>query len=270
MENNLENFTQWLDSKGLSDRTMLEYLSYYEKFPHEMEGLQDAVTTFINRYKHNVARAFVKNFLTFLGKEEDVKIPKVTGRKKRRVINTLTKMQINMLREELYNDAIKYGVMFDLQLVGGLRREEVVKIKTEDFIGLEEWFENQNEPCKLKIHGKGNRERIILVPPKIMQQVFIWIEYKANLSESETLFNISKWGYWRHLKRAGDKLGIKVYPHLIRHTKASQLRKDGFDLIDIKNFLGHSFLQTTQLYIHESEEETLNRFRNYIINKEED
>lgn len=268
MENNIGEFIGLLYNKNLSDRTIVEYGRYYDLFPHEIEPLQDAVTRFISHSNNRVARAFVKSYLEFLGRT-DIKLPQLSGRKKKKIITPLTETQVNTLRAFLYNDKTMYGVMFDLQLAGGLRREELIKVRVEDFINLDEWLENQTEPCKLKVYGKGNRERIVLISPKVMQKVVAWIEYVMKVENSQKLFNISVWSYWKHIHRIGKKtIGIRIYPHLIRHTKASMLKKDGFDLLDIKNFLGHSDISTTQLYIHESEEETLDKFRKYIKKKE--
>lgn len=264
MENNIADFMDWLLSRGLSDRTLLEYGRYYEHFPHTLEPLQDAVDRFISKHNNRVARAFVNSYLEFLNRK-DIRVPRLTGRKKKKVITPLTPAQIKRLRERLYADATMYGVMFDIQLAGGLRREEVVKIRGEDFINLSEWLDNQKEPCKLKIYGKGNRERIVLIPPNIMERVIKWIEYVLETKNSDRLFDISVWSYWRHIHEIGEKaLNMRIYPHLIRHTKATLLKKDGFDLLDIKNFLGHADISTTQLYVHESEEETLSKFKNYI------
>lgn len=48
------------------------------------------------------------------------------------------------------------------------------------------------------------------------------------------------------------KRGIKkrVYPHLLRHSLATNLLKRGCGLIGIKEQLGHAHLRTTEEYIH--------------------
>jgi len=128
-------------------------------------------------------------------------------------------------------------------------------------------MDNPTEPCRLIVHGKGNRERVVLIPPKVMKSVLLWIEYILGAEEGDKLFKISTFSYWFHLRRVGEQIGIKLNPHLIRHTKASQLRNDGFDLVDIKNFLGHSDISTTQIYLHQSQKETLDKFRDYILGR---
>lgn len=271
MEKTFENFTEFLDTKGLSDRTMIEYLRCFQNLPpfEKIKDLKDEVSRYLSNHKGKVARAFLKNYLEFIGRE-DIKLPKFTGRKKRRFITPLTDRQLINIAHKLYNDNVIYGIMFELQLDGGMRIDELSKVRVDDFITLTEWVQNPTEPCRLKIYGKGNRERVVLISPSVMDKVAVWMKYLAGSQENpDKLFEISKFSYWRHLKKAGESLGVHVYPHLVRHTKASQLRRDNFDLIDIKNFLGHADISTTQLYVHESEEDTLDKFRNYIKSQEE-
>jgi integrase/recombinase XerD len=56
---------------------------------------------------------------------------------------------------------------------------------------------------------------------------------------------------FRIIREAGKRAGIKdLYPHALRHTFASNLRMKGGDLLLIKEALGHSSVQTTEIYAH--------------------
>lgn len=40
----------------------------------------------------------------------------------------------------------------------------------------------------------------------------------------------------------------QIHPHMIRHAKATHLLNEGVDLYEIKMFLGHASVETTQIY----------------------
>ncbi len=50
------------------------------------------------------------------------------------------------------------------------------------------------------------------------------------------------------LKAAGERIGVKVYPHRLRHTCATQLLNAGCRVTSIQRFLGHKELSSTMLY----------------------
>ncbi len=50
------------------------------------------------------------------------------------------------------------------------------------------------------------------------------------------------------IKSAGERVGVKVYPHRLRHTCATQLLNAGCRVTSIQRFLGHKELGTTMIY----------------------
>jgi integrase/recombinase XerD len=63
------------------------------------------------------------------------------------------------------------------------------------------------------------------------------------------------------LGESSDKvLGRHINPHLLRHSGATWLRENGWELDDIKEYLGHSSINTTQIYTHISKERLADKF----------
>lgn len=70
---------------------------------------------------------------------------------------------------------------------------------------------------------------------------------------------------FRIVKEIGEKAGIEnLYPHLLRHTFATNLRREGADLLLIKEALGHSSVSTTQIYAHLGSKEFRTKMREFI------
>jgi integrase/recombinase XerD len=62
-------------------------------------------------------------------------------------------------------------------------------------------------------------------------------------------------------KRAG--LAKRVYPHLLRHSLATNLLHRGAHLLAIKDQLGHAFVETTMIYVHSDPELTQQHYQMY-------
>jgi site-specific recombinase XerD len=70
---------------------------------------------------------------------------------------------------------------------------------------------------------------------------------------------------FRIVQEIGERAGIKnLHPHVLRHTYASNLRTKGGDLLLIKEALGHSSVQTTEIYAHIGNEEYKQKLRGLI------
>ena len=108
----------------------------------------------------------------------------------------------------------------------------------------------------IRISGKGNKDRIVPIGRKTMRELIKYLKLRKD-TNSPLLFStrngdkLLQRNFQRTIKRYGDKIGVKVSPHLIRHSAASFLAKSEMPAQHIQILLGHSNLNTTQRYINQ-------------------
>jgi len=70
--------------------------------------------------------------------------------------------------------------------------------------------------------------------------------------KGERVFPVTRNSVWLRLKKLGQALGIRVHPHLLRHSKITHLLEHGVDLKTIQEAVAHhsSFKTTTDIYSH--------------------
>lgn len=162
----------------------------------------------------------------------------------------LTDEQVKKLREEIERNvhetrlashkrlALLVRATFYLLWQGGLRLGEVEKLRLEDIDIPQKRFTVRN--------GKGFKDRTIYLTETSLlavrgeghsDHVFLYrnAPFKKDMLRDQ-------------LKYAGQRVGVKVYPHRLRHTCATQLLNAGCRITSIQAFLGHKKLNTTMIY----------------------
>lgn len=164
-----------------------------------------------------------------------------------------------MLAVELKNN--KYGkrdrAILELLYSSGLRVSELVGLDI-DQVDMVEGL--------ARIHGKGNKERIVPVGQKALEALKIYMQERQEMrlvKDPEAIF-VNKNGT-RLSARSVQRLVAKVTgatgmnksatPHTLRHSFATHMLGSGADLRSIQELLGHKSLSTTQRYTHVGVEE---------------
>lgn len=139
--------------------------------------------------------------------------------------------------------------MFGLMVGAGLRVGEVSTLKMQD---LQEEV-NAGEMTRLRVQGKGQKERIVWVTPHWMETIRTWLRVRPE-SRSNTLFlnqhkrPLSVAGIQYRLKQYREKSGVQVSCHQLRHTFSRRLAQQRMPLESISKLLGHSQVETTKRY----------------------
>jgi site-specific recombinase XerD len=133
---------------------------------------------------------------------------------------------------------------FYLLAYGGLRLGELCDLRVED-VDL--------AGRRLMVReGKGRRDRVI---PLSQATVTVLGEYLAVRGEART-DHLVTFGQAavkprlvrQRLARYGMAIGLKVWPHRLRHTLATRLVNTGMPIVSIQRLLGHDKLETTMIY----------------------
>jgi site-specific recombinase XerD len=273
-------FYNFLDKiKQLSPITIEDYIIYYRHFDISKLS-QEYVDTFcLNRGNNSVVRGMLLNYLEYKKLNKVIELPpkpKGHGYSPQKMPRAISWHEINVMLDHAYAKKFKYGLLIDLTFQGALRRSEIKKIALGDF-DWDKWVKSKSEMGELKIHGKGNKERIVLVNPETMDKLMLFLIDKKVPTE---LFYSTDWHLFlsKNLKTlisnnglrslinrmAWESLNRTLRPHELRFARAKDLEARGINIKDIKNYLGHTHLTTTEIYLHSTTEESLKKIKNNL------
>jgi len=110
--------------------------------------------------------------------------------------------------------------------------------------------------------GKGDKERICLLDEVAKQALAVYLRaVRPMLAGKTTAVFVGRHGrritrevVRDAVSRAGERAGLgrPIWPHLLRHSFATDLLDNGADLRDVQEALGHVNISTTQIYTHVS------------------
>lgn len=247
-ENAEEQFEKELIRRGLSEKTIQQYMRRWRTMPKDKPLSDQVLYDYLDLYSGAIARAFVKIYAEVNGMP-NFRLPRRTGRKPQRLINIMTEEEYDKLRTAMYQRNVKWGLMLDLSYWCGLRREEVCNIQIKWFI-LDEYAEGKS--CRLKIIGKGNKERLVIVPAWLMPTLLQYMHHRAEndaINEQSPLFGVGTYWWWEVFSGECKKvLGKQYKPHELRHTRTVLWRRQGVTIDQVSKRLGHTSIATTQRY----------------------
>lgn len=112
-----------------------------------------------------------------------------------------------------------------------------------------------------RVTGKGDRQRVVPYGAAAVDALRQWLDHGRDqfAGDTDALFvgvrggRIDPRQVRRIVQRAAEVTGTDgLTPHGLRHTAATHLLEGGADLRIVQEMLGHSSLQTTQIYTHVS------------------
>lgn len=130
----------------------------------------------------------------------------------------------------------------------GARISELINVRNQDV--------TVNGKVKIRIRGKGNKERTVKIPEEFYNRITDVFDGSNYLFVTSTGNQYNRSNLYKQIKRLGKKAGVNyaTNPHSFRHARATwMLDHPEISLKAVSNFLGHSSTSiTADLYIHDS------------------
>jgi site-specific recombinase XerD len=160
--------------------------------------------------------------------------------------------------------ALRDFALVDLLFATGMRVGEVSALDLNDFVVGEASF---------RVQGKGGRDRLAFaVDDRTLeiQRKHRKARRRAD-TDSPALFlnasgqRLSTQGITNVISHLRKDAGIErhITPHMLRHTVATLLLRNGADIRVVQEFLGHASIATTQRYTHITKEHMIGVLRKY-------
>lgn len=242
---NFHNFLQ-LEKNLTEDRVLRTFKKYITHLKRDKNVSQNYIY---------LVTVVVKKFFEFGGIHllKEIQTPKRTKSLPKHLNEQEVENLINAFDKKAEGELSKCAEVINLRnkvilallYSSGLRVSELVYLHTDN-VDLHE--------RTIRIRGKGEKDRIVLFDEGTKTLIEGYIEKKSD--DSSFLF-VNRSGnhltprYIQmmikdHAKAAGIKK--KVTPHILRHSFATHLLKNGVDIRAIQQLLGHANLSTTQIY----------------------
>lgn len=278
--NYLNEFLHWLECQGLLDVTSItagqisQYYNYIGARPSKKDGGALSPKT-----THSHMR-IVRDFFEMLLQQQQIKInPTATLKfyypQSSEERNVLTQEEIKQLYEAVQTAQEK--AILSLAYGCGLRAAELESCNTEDI--------KLREKILIVPKGKGNKRRVIPLSNGVVKDLsnYYYNEREALTKGRDYLLDEASNGkafmlhsrggrmkddtYNKHLKALIERTeneAIKekqITIHNLRHSIATHLLEQGIPLEQVRIFLGHSQLETTQIYTHINKNQLENLMR---------
>lgn len=258
-EEDLKKFNDFLVIKKVNDINKIDYnlIREYLSYLHNHKSLKQKKGYSKKTISRNISA--LRSFFKYMLKKEIIKDNPILLISNPKLDKTLPKFLYNEELEQILNIpdtndiiGIRDALILEMFYATGIRVSELSHLKIDDID-----FSNK----KIKVFGKGSKERIVLYGERCNKLLnkyikvsrcklikdnipYLFINKKGKRLDENNIRLIIK----DILNKSG--LNIKLTPHVLRHTFATDLLNNGADLRTVQELLGHENLKTTEIYTH--------------------
>ena len=274
-----------LYEKGMQPKTIREILSIVTAFSDEFLSptVKSISTTKIREFLYQKKqermwsnktfrnkRQYLKTFFDYCLREGYVKINPVEKIEKpkvsKRLPRCLNKKELEIVLMELdsyqwYNvlEEKRNKAMIRTFLYTGIRLSELLKLKTSSI--------NFEESEIIIYQGKGRKDRIVPIHQCLMPYLKSYQNIKRKKSTTYFFSSIrsdsplTEKNLYRIIKVLRKVTGVYFSPHMLRHTFGKLSIEANLNPFKLKQIMGHSDIQTTQIYISVSHQNIKESFQ---------
>lgn len=245
--------------QGLSEQTLRYYFCTICKFLAAVnKRVQDVITADIQIYlaeimnrtsKRNADnyRRVLSSFFNWCEVEEIIprsptkKIKKIKSPKY--VRQPFTAEEVELMRQSC--EDLRNRCILELLLSTACRVSEIAMLNKRDVDLV---------TGEAKVMGKGAKERMVYLNPvaKLYLKQYLGTRDDDNealfVSEFKPHKRLQRSGVEIIIRRLGGVVGVKAFPHKLRHTAATMALKRGMPIEQVQKMLGHEKIDTTLIY----------------------
>ncbi|MFC1958566.1 tyrosine-type recombinase/integrase [Chloroflexota bacterium] len=157
-------------------------------------------------------------------------------------------------------NSIRNKAVLLIALDSGLRLSEITNLKLSDV---------RSEI--LTVMGKGSKQRVVRIGAKAQKAIWRYIMVREPVTDGCEALWVSRngqsmgvSGIQQMVVKLGNRLGIKVSPHRLRHSFALHYLRNGGDVFTLQTLLGHSTLEIVKGYLGSlSSDDAINSHKRY-------
>jgi len=255
-ERDILQYQDYIDKNKLNylkvdENQMNKYIKSLDKEGKKASTISRNLATIRAFYQYLIRTKKIKNDPT-----EGVHAPKI----EKKIPSVLTSKEIELLLEQPKNvdlKGIRDKAMLEFAYATGMRVTEIISLNIDD-VNIEESYVSCKNPGKNRIIPLGNlclqalveyieKARAVLIKSEDEKALFVNINGKR----------LTRQGFWKIVKYYKEQAHISkdITPHVLRHSFATHLLRNGADLKSIQTMLGHSDISSTQVYMQFKDED---------------
>ena len=229
--NSIKRVLRSLDNLSPNDKDIYDYIEWMHSKEYS--------------YSHIVNTSLaIESYMKYIGKYVKIGRPR---KPKTIVKNVLTEAQIVLLIAATKN--IREKAMVTLLAYSGIRNKSFCDLKVQD-------IDLGNNVLKI-LGSKNKKDYVVCISGECSNILSNYLKEYPRLSDEYLFTSIiqktrySEWSLRKLIKILTKRAEInkRVYPHLIRHSLASNLLKRGANIVTIQKQLGHSRIDSTMIYL---------------------